>query len=537
MTDAQVDFGSAGASGTDASGAGAAPAGLRGVNLARLERARENRTPPPPPGQQTGAKSAMHKLLLALVWLTVASGSFVFDEPAPIDILTGLLIVCLPAAGLLRITPSLLLLACLWLMIAAAAFAASMSAPDIATSLGHTTIPIYLYCAAFLFAAFTARNPLAHTRLILNAYLFAAVVGAIAGLVGYFDLIAGAHQLLTKYGRASGTFKDPNVYGPFLIPALLYAIHLTVNRPPLRAAPALLQSLIIGTAIMLSFSRGAWLALALALSVWGYMSFVTVPSNRQRLKLIALALAGLLLAANMVTAALQSDRVSQLYSVRASLHQSYDYGPDGRFAGHDKARAIILETPFGFGAKTFTRHIHPEDVHNVYLSLFLSAGWLGGFLYVFIIALSAVYGLRHGFRRCPTQPLFLLIYAAFIGNIAQGLFIDSDHWRHFYLLLGMLWGLMAATGKAPALSPPQQPPQPRPPRLYRRRRQQRRATLDGPAGPCRHARRRPPTGRRRRPGKHRQQRRRQQRRPVTQRRWRARRHRHASHRLIPMCKP
>jgi hypothetical protein len=23
--------------------------------------------------------------------------------------------------------------------------------------------------------------------------------------------------------------------------------------------------------------------------------------------------------------------------------------------------------------------------------------------------------------------------------------IDTDHWRHFYLLLGMIWGLSAAT--------------------------------------------------------------------------------------------
>ena len=44
------------------------------------------------------------------------------------------------------------------------------------------------------------------------------------GIVGYFDLLPGAHELLTRYGRATGPFKDPNVFGPFLVPALVYAL-------------------------------------------------------------------------------------------------------------------------------------------------------------------------------------------------------------------------------------------------------------------------------------------------------------------------
>jgi hypothetical protein len=36
-------------------------------------------------------------------------------------------------------------------------------------------------------------------------------------------------------------------------------------------------------------------------------------------------------------------------------------------------------------------------------------------------------------------------FAAFIGQVAIGFVIDSDHWRHFYLLLGLIWGLAVAT--------------------------------------------------------------------------------------------
>ena len=35
--------------------------------------------------------------------------------------------------------------------------------------------------------------------------------------------------------------------------------------------------------------------------------------------------------------------------------------------------------------------------------------------------------------------------AAFVGEVLEGFVIDTDHWRHFFLLLGMIWGLAAAT--------------------------------------------------------------------------------------------
>ena len=53
-------------------------------------------------------------------------------------------------------------------------------------------------------------------------------------------------------------------------------------------------------------------------------------------------------------------------------------------------------------------------------------------------------GFRHALKATPTQPLFLIVYAAFMANAGEGIIIDSDHWRHFYLLAAMVWGLMSA---------------------------------------------------------------------------------------------
>ncbi|MEQ1845523.1 MAG: O-antigen ligase family protein, partial [Nitrospira sp.] len=296
----------------------------------------------------------------------------------------------------------------------------------------------------FTFAAFVVKRPQAHTKLILDAYLWAAFIGALAGVAGYFNLFPGAFEMFTKYGRASGTFKDPNVYGPFLVPALLYALHKLLTEPVRRTILPSVMLLFLSFALFLSFSRGAWFNAVVAVAVYGYFSLVFAPTNRQRLKMVGLGSLAVVAAAGVLVVAAQQEGIGELLSHRAALTQSYDVGPEGRFGGQEKAKRLILDNPLGLGAMVFATYQHHEDVHNVYLTLFLSAGWLGGLAFFAIVWLTALWGLRFAMRRGPTQSLFLIVYAAFLGNALEGFIIDIDHWRHFYLEMGMVWGLMVA---------------------------------------------------------------------------------------------
>jgi hypothetical protein len=56
-------------------------------------------------------------------------------------------------------------------------------------------------------------------------------------------------------------------------------------------------------------------------------------------------------------------------------------------------------------------------------------------------------GVRTALVRTPWQPYLITALAAFIGIMAEGFVIDTDHWRHFFLLLGIIWSLAAATAK------------------------------------------------------------------------------------------
>lgn len=390
-------------------------------------------------------ESAAHRIALVLVWLTIAASSIVFTEPAPVDALTIGLMILLPVVGLVDAKPTLWAGFAVVLTMTACGEISAALARETGIAVSHMTVSLYLVAAWFLFAAFIAKEPERHTRLVLNASLLTGILAAICGIAGYLDLFPGAFDLFTRYGRASGPFKDPNVFGPFLVAPLLTALHLWLIRPPRRGLLPLLAAAILAVGILFSFSRGAWAAAAIGFAIYGYVYTVTADTNRQRVKLVALVVSGIAVLGLILTAALQSEAISDLLEQRAALTQSYDEGPDGRFGGQMKAVGLILENPLGIGSAIFTRFYHHEEVHNVYLSMFLNAGWIGGLLYLMTCIGTLVFGFRHVFKKSATSPLFLVAFAALAGNICEGVLIDSDHWRHFYLLLALVWGMMAAS--------------------------------------------------------------------------------------------
>ncbi len=429
----------------------------------------------------TQRKSWVHWLALALVAVTIASSGFVFSEPAPVDALSIGLIVLLPTIGLVAFNRALLIYFSLWAVAGAAAVLAATLSLDLGLTLKHVSVTLYLYLASVVFAGFVAKNPSRHTEFIYKAWTWAAVAAALAALVGYFALVPGAYDLFTKFDRASGTFKDPNVLGPFLIAPILYLLHVSLQRRPLRMILPLAVIGVLSLTVLVTFSRGAWMNLGVALAVYGYLTLLTSNRASTRLKLAALLAACALFAAGLIAVALTSDAISNMFLHRASLEMSYDVGPEGRFGGQEKAVGLIVDHPLGIGAEEFATRHHPEEVHNVYLSILLDAGWLGGGIYWILVALTLVLGFRHAMKASVTRPLFLIAYAAFVGVALEGFIVDTDHWRHFYLLMAIIWGLMSASTFA----------QPMPHAAVPARRRPRAAALPGRA-PRPAMRRRPP---------------------------------------------
>jgi hypothetical protein len=165
------------------------------------------------------------------------------------------------------------------------------------------------------------------------------------------------------------------------------------------------------------------------------------PAQRSRILLTSVLAA--LVAAALVAVLLSFDSIDELFRQRASFDQSYDEGRFGRFGRHILGAAMALDMPFGIGPLQF-RHYFPEDTHNSFLNAFMSGGWISGVCYPALVFSTVILGFRHVLTPVPWQRVYLAIFAAFLGSVAESFIIDTDHWRHFWMMLGAMWGMLAA---------------------------------------------------------------------------------------------
>jgi hypothetical protein len=145
-----------------------------------------------------------------------------------------------------------------------------------------------------------------------------------------------------------------------------------------------------------------------------------------------------------LTVALSFDAIRDVFTERASLNQSYDLGVQGRFGNQLRSIPMLLEMPNGMGPLRF-RWYFPEDPHNTFINAFASYGWLGGFAFIGLFVATMIAGWKLVFRPAPTQAHAIAIWSVLFITLLQGIQIDIDHWRHVYLMLGLLWGLAAVT--------------------------------------------------------------------------------------------
>jgi len=112
--------------------------------------------------------------------------------------------------------------------------------------------------------------------------------------------------------------------------------------------------------VLLTFSRGAWMTLTVALAIFGYLTMLTSRRAITRVKLMALLASGVLFATGLIAVALSTDNISDLLLQRSTLDMEYDTGTEGRFGGQQKAIGLIAENPLGLGALEFGERYHPE---------------------------------------------------------------------------------------------------------------------------------------------------------------------------------
>jgi O-antigen ligase len=367
----------------------------------------------------------------------------VFIEPAPPDLVFSVVMAVAVATGrfaLARVPSSVLTLAAALVLLN---LLSVTSAIDLGRAGKYMGITLYLVIFAFWLTGYVESSRRA--RAVVTWLVVGAVASALAGTAAVVVGFPGA-DLLTLYEppRAKALFKDPNVFGPFLVvPVLLLLSELVQPRLLSWRRPVVVACLgALGVGVLFAYSRAAWLNLAVAFVVLMAVSVVRRGGSRRASVLLVSTLA--LVCCVLATISLTGS--GDFLRERARL-QSYD---TERFAGQEAGLRLAVSHPLGIGPGQF------EDVvgiaaHSTYVRALGEQGAAGLVALVGVLITTLVLAVRNAIRGWDTFgiPSGVLL-AAWCGILANSLFVDTLHWRHLWLVAALVWAGSTARRPVPA---------------------------------------------------------------------------------------
>jgi O-antigen ligase len=362
-------------------------------------------------------------------------------EPAPADVVFGVVIAAALATGrfsLERVPLSVMLLVSVFL---ALNLLASVEVIDAARAIEYFAITLYLGIFGIWLAGYV--RSVRRARLILVAYLVAAVVSAAAACLALFTPLPGGGAFVDG-PRAQGLFKDPNVFGPFLVPAALILMEETVapRLLRLRLATKLFLLSVVAVGVLFSFSRAAWLNLAVGAMVLLVVLALRRGGGRRAMTLFIV----LLLAAAALFAAVSATSTAGFLQERASF-QVYDAQ---RFGAQVSGLDLATQYPLGIGPGQFER-VSELSAHSTYVRALAEEGLLGMLVFLGLMLVTLGFAARSAALGRDTYGIgSAALLAAWCGLLANSLFIDTLHWRHLWLLAALIWAGAALGARYPS---------------------------------------------------------------------------------------
>jgi hypothetical protein len=355
-------------------------------------------------------------------------------EPAPTDLVFAILIAVALATGrfrLRRVLPGAVLLIGVFL---AFNLLSAVDAADGGRAVSFLGITIYVAVLGIWLASHVTSAAIAQR--ITRAYVAAAVASAVVSTLALILPFPG-HDLFTRIGRAEGLFKDPNVFGPFLVPAALIVIEEIVSPRllPGRRWTKLVAFFVLTLGVVFSYSRAAWLNLVVGVLV----VLVILGLRRGGGRRAAKALAVVVVAIVAISAAIAFTGSLTFLEERARV-QSYD---SSRFGAQSESIAWAVRYPFGIGPGQFEKYAG-ISAHSMYARALAEEG-LPGFLAILTLMLATLCwaGQNAILGRDTFGIGSAALLGAWCGILANGAFVDTLHWRHLWVVAGLIWAAAA----------------------------------------------------------------------------------------------
>lgn len=318
-----------------------------------------------------------------------------------------------------------------------------------------------------LYLAVAALLPRSGVAWLLAALLTAGVLQALLGLYQFLTQTGPEpFVLMGRFMRAYGAFGQPNPYAGYLGLVAPLAISLALwawtsqPRPAMRWRLALLAaSAITSLGLLVSWSRGAWLAFAAAVAV-------VVLAHTRRAAPLVIGLAGLAAlavvvfgGAGLLPAAL-TGRLSDLGQYVGLIDITRTEVTDANFAvierlAHWQAALDMWRDHLWLGvgagnyAAAYAAYNLPRwyeplgHAHNVYLNFAAEAGLLGLLAYLWLWTASLVQAIRVAASNARfTAAIGAGVLGALVHATVHNVF-DNLWVQHSYLTLALLLGLLA----------------------------------------------------------------------------------------------
>jgi O-antigen ligase len=358
-------------------------------------------------------------------------------EPAPPDLVFAVIMCVAAVTGRFRLSrvPPLLR----WI-VALLLFVNLASMTDIVSSsaaVRFLLITVYLAIFALWLTAFM--DSPSRSRLVVVTWLVIAVASAVVASLALHFPIPGRQFIngsVDNGERASGLFKDPNVFGPFLIPIALILLeqHIAPKVPRLlrlRAGTTWLLLLALTLGVLFSYSRAAWANFVIAIVV-----MLAASSMRRRGSRRALRALGAMLLVGGITLVILSASGSVHFLEQRAHAQSYD---THRFAAQSFGWTLGWTHPVGVGPGQFEFH-SPIASHSTFVRVFAEQGPLGLLLWVTLLLATLVLALRNVVLGRDTYGIgSAALLGAWCGLIFNSAVVDTLHWRHLWVVIALVW--------------------------------------------------------------------------------------------------
>lgn len=301
-------------------------------------------------------------------------------------------------------------------------------------------ITVYLIGVYALVQFWVQRNPEIR-QYIVDGYVTGVIAVSVFGLIAYIHTVTSSASNISLFWednvRISGFFTDPVIYGAFLVPAILILGTKAVFARRVRYY-CMYTSLVllVFCNLILTGARGAWLSFIVAsIVLFAAHAPLRTPSSLKRLGGVV---AFTFVVAIMIIFVVPINGRSYYEATLAHRYGSSDLP---RIENIQAAPKHISDRPvqsilLGSGSGSYERTTEEGfSAHNTYLRIMYEQGIVGISIYCafLIFALRRIYVYRR------IQPLFAsILCASLVGMLIHGLFVDTLHWRHFWVLAGLI---------------------------------------------------------------------------------------------------